>query len=212
MQTKILIDALTDDFSAKPLRRPISWGLLAAVSAALVAVEFFASVGVRPDFAAAIETVRFVFKFVLTFSLSVAAYIAMQRLAYPGVEPFRATTGLLIPTVLLLAAVVIELAVVPERFWAERAIGSNSIMCMTIIPAMGTPLLLMFLAVLRRQAPTMPTLSGAMAGLAAASFSAFFYAAQCTDDSPLFVAVWYPLASLVLISAGGALGSKLLKW
>jgi hypothetical protein len=38
-------------------------------------------------------------------------------------------------------------------------------------------------------------LAGAIAGLAASGIAATFYATNCTDDSPLFVITWYPLAT-----------------
>ena len=46
-----------------------------------------------------------------------------------------------------------------------------------------------------------PSLAGAVAGLAAGGVAATLYAAHCTDDSPLFVATWYTLAIAALAAA-----------
>ena len=49
-------------------------------------------------------------------------------------------------------------------------------------------------------------LTGAMAGAAAAGVGALVYASSCPDDSPLFVATWYPLATLICMGAGALAG------
>ena len=41
---------------------------------------------------------------------------------------------------------------------------------------------------------------------------AALYAIHCTEDSPLFYAVWYGLAILVATAIGAALGRFLLRW
>jgi hypothetical protein len=66
------------------------------------------------------------------------------------------------------------------------------------------------LAALRCGAPSSPGLAGAVAGLAASGIAATLYAANCTDDSALFMMTWYPIATL--IAAGYLLGRKLLRW
>ena len=67
-----------------------------------------------------------------------------------------------------------------------RLVGSNSKICMTVIPALSLPLLLAALLGLRHGAPSRPALSGAIAGLLSAGFAATLYASHCTDDSPLY--------------------------
>ncbi|MGE0341338.1 MAG: NrsF family protein, partial [Xanthobacteraceae bacterium] len=65
---------------------------------------------------------------------------------------------------------------------------------------------------LRYGAPTQPTLAGAIAGLAAGGIAATFYALNCNNDSPLFVATWYPIAIGIVVLAGATIGSRLLRW
>jgi hypothetical protein len=55
--------------------------------------------------------------------------------------------------------------------------------------------------------PGLTGAAGVAAGLAAA-----LYALQCTDDSPLFVATWYPLAILIVSLLGAAAAQRLLRW
>ena len=100
----------------------------------------------------------------------------------------------------------------PPATWAMTAVGKNSMQCLTTIPALGAlPFGAMMLAA-RGGAPTKPAFTGMLAGLAAGGIAATFYAANCTDDSPLFVLTWYPLAIGALALAGMAIGPLVLKW
>jgi hypothetical protein len=54
--------------------------------------------------------------------------------------------------------------------------------------------------------------AGAIAGLLSAGLAATLYASHCTDDSPLFVATWYSLATALVTAIGALAGSKFLKF
>jgi len=74
------------------------------------------------------------------------------------------------------------------------------------------PLLAGALFGLRQGAPARPAVAGAIAGLASAGLAATLYASHCTDDSPLFVATWYTIATALVTAIGALAGSKLLKF
>lgn len=212
MQTRELIEDLAAGAGRKNQGFVPPFWAVACLAPMLAAAVFWPALGPRADFAAALETVRFNMKFVETGLLAVTAYATLVALARPG-QPWRhRALTILLPALLLASAVLMELALVPPDLWATRAAGSNALICLTAIPVIGAPVLALFLFALRRQAPTQPTLTGAVAGLGAAGIAAVFYAAHCTDDSPLFVALWYPLASLILVAAGALIGSKVLRW
>jgi hypothetical protein len=65
---------------------------------------------------------------------------------------------------------------------------------------------------LRHGAPARPALAGALAGLLSAGLAATLYAAHCNDDSPLFVATWYTLATALVTAIGALLGARLLRF
>jgi hypothetical protein len=65
---------------------------------------------------------------------------------------------------------------------------------------------------MRSGAPRSPTLAGAAIGFASAMLAASLYALHCFDDSPLFVATWYSLASVPIVALGALLGRRLLRW
>jgi hypothetical protein len=55
-------------------------------------------------------------------------------------------------------------------------------------------------------------LAGATAGLAAAGIGALLYASHCQDDSPLFMATWYVIATVIVALIGALLGTRFLRW
>jgi hypothetical protein len=211
MKTDDLIRALSADS-----RRP-AMTLAAALAAALAlavivaAIVFTATIGPRPDIAAAAETVRFLFKFVVTTVLAATAFAALTALSRPEPAP-RSMLWLAAAPLLLSAAVALELAVVPDAEWGRRLVGSNSLACLALIPLIGIGPLALFIAALRHGAPAHPSLAGAVAGLAAGGVAATLYAAHCTDDSPLFVATWYTLAITALAALGALAGRAFARW
>ena len=178
----------------------------------LAAAVFFLILGPRPDFMASLGRIRFDMKFVETGLLALAAIPLAMAMGRPAASLRSRVIWLAVPAACLFAAVLAELLAVPSSLWMTRMIGWNSRTCLTAIPAIGAPVLALFLWGLKQRAPTRPTAAGAVAGLAAAGIAAFFYASHCTDDSPLFVALWYPLATLILVAAGAIAGNRLLRW
>lgn len=211
MKTDDLIKMLSQDAAVTTnVARAIGWAI---VGGTLIAgLGFFAVIGFRPDIAQALETVRFVFKFVVTISLAIAAIGMVLRIARPGVPLNGWGWALAAAPILLGAAVLIELSVTPETVWAVKMVGTNARNCLTVIPVLSIgPLVGLFLA-LKQGAPTRPGLAGALSGLASSAIAATFYASNCPDDSPLFVVTWYPIAVGIVVLVGYVAGTRLLKW
>jgi hypothetical protein len=116
-----------------------------------------------------------------------------------------------VPAVLA-AAACIELAVLPRNQWWTMAWGTNATWCLRIIPALAAVPLLVTLLALRNAAPAHPARTGAMAGLMSAGLAGTLYSLHCPDDSPLFVGLWYVMASGVVTAAGALLGARWLRW
>ncbi len=104
-----------------------------------------------------------------------------------------------------------ELLAMPEATWGTRLVGSNARICLLAIPLLAIAPLACLLAALRYGAPTRPGFAGAVAGLAASGIAATLYALHCPDDSPLFVATWYTIATAPVVLAGYTAGARLLK-
>jgi hypothetical protein len=212
MKTNDLIAALAADARTRPPLLGGAWAIAVAGALVLAAAMFFMTIGPRTDIAAAATTARFLFKFVVTLALAGGAFFVLQRLARPGASTTTQWLALLAAPLLLALAVGVELAVQPQGQWSMLTTGKNSLNCLTYIPLIGIGPLAVFIVALRRGAPTRPALAGAVAGMVAGGIAATFYAANCTDDSPLFVAAWYPIAIAVLAVAGAAAGRVFARW
>jgi hypothetical protein len=210
----------TSDFiaalAADPIPEPIRLGRRVAAALALgligSVVLYALFLGPRPDIAAAVRTMRFDLKFVDAFAFALPSLLLTLRLARPGAEPWSLAVWLLAPLILLAAAVVAELVVVPQSEWLARLIGNNAMHCTMMIPMLAVPLLAALIVAMRAGAPMHPSLTGALAGAAAAGVAALLYATNCPDDSPLFVATWYPLATLICAGVGALAGQRFLAW
>ncbi|WDZ79582.1 NrsF family protein (plasmid) [Ensifer adhaerens] len=212
MDTNELIKALAADARRPGLTMNATWRGAAAGALMLAGLVFFMMLGPRPDIATAVETVRFLFKFVVTIALAAAAFATMRVAAWPEAELRRMLPYLGVAPALVLAGVVLELIALPSDAWGTKLIGTNSMLCLTFIPLIGLAPLALFLLALRHGAPSRPSLSGALAGLAAGGIAATFYAAHCPDDSPLFVATWYTIAILGLTLLGAIAARWAIRW
>jgi len=212
MRTEDLIAALSADAASRepPIGRRLGWTLL--LGGLLAALLFAVLLGPRPDWRLAVETVRYPLKFVPTLLLAVGGVGALARLSRPDgrIGAWGAVLGL--AAAILAGAVAVELAVVPSDLWMRRAIGHNALHCLTLIPFFAVAPLAAAVLALRHGAPSRPRRAGGIAGLAAAGIAATLYAANCTDDSPLFVALWYPIAVAVVAGVGAGLGRRFFVW
>jgi hypothetical protein len=212
MDTEQLIRTLAADNShrARPVGYALMLALLAAAPVALLI--FFAELGFRPDIMTAMHNPFFDLKFAVTLALAISAVGVALHLSRPEASLRGFGWYLLIPAGLLAAGISGEM-MMPQRMpMMMRLVGNNSKICLTAIPALSLPLLVAALIGLRHGAPSRPALSGAIAGMLSAGFAATLYASHCTDDSPLFVATWYTLATALVAAVGALMGSRVLKY
>jgi hypothetical protein len=212
MRTDDLIRAISADAARRSPPLGAVWWVAVVLALVAAAVAFFAMLGPRTDIAAAAETPRFLFKFVVTGLMAASAFALLRLLARPGAPVSRAAPFLALAPLLLAVAVVVEFALVPPADYTARLVGTNIAVCLFFIPVIGAVPLAVFVGVLRYGAPTRPALAGAVAGLAAGGLAATFYAAHCTDDSPFFVATWYSLAIAGLACVGALAAPLVARW
>lgn len=211
MDTDQLIRTLAaDNTRARPVGFVLALALLAAAPVSLL--MFFTELGVRPDVMTAMHNPFFDLKFAVTLALATSAILVSLHLSRPEASMRGWGWLFMIPAGLLVAGLSGEM-MMPQRLpMMTRLVGQNSRVCMTAIPAMSLPLLVAALIGLRHGAPTRPALAGAIAGMLSVGLAATFYASHCTDDSPLFVATWYTLATAVVTAVGALAGSKVLRF
>ncbi len=212
MDTNELIGTLAADARRPATPLSTAWWAATGLAIALAAAAFSAILGPRPDIATAAETYRFLFKFLVTITLAASAFGCVRALSRPGENWRRAVPYLAAAPALIAMAIVVELITLPSDTWSATMVGTNSVTCLTYVSLIGIGPLAIFLRTLHYNAPTRPTLAGAVAGLLAGGIAATFYAAQCTDDSPLFVATWYTIAVVILAVLGAVGANRFARW
>ncbi len=212
MDTDQLIRTLAADNTHRAPRvgALLTMGLLVAAPFSILIFATF--LGVRPDVMTAMHNPFFDTKFAVTLSLAIPAIIISLHLSRP--EALMRGWGwlLLLPVGLLAVAIGSEAMMAPATPMMMRLVGKNSRWCLSAIPAMSLPLLAGALFGLRHGAPSRPALAGALAGLLSAGLAATLYASHCTDDSPLFVATWYTIATALVTAIGAFAGSRVLRY
>ena len=212
MDTDQLIRTLAADNAHRAPRvgALLMLGLLVAAPFSILIFATF--LGVRPDVMTAMHNPFFDTKFAVTLSLAIPAIVISLHLSRP--EALMRGWGwlLLLPVGLLAVAIGSEAMMAPAMPMTMRLVGKNSRWCMLSIPAMSLPLLAGALFGLRHGAPSRPAQAGALAGLLSAGLAATLYASHCTDDSPLFVATWYTIATAIVTAIGAAVGSRVLRY
>jgi hypothetical protein len=212
METEQLIRTLAADnpHRARPVGFVLALALLAAAPFSLV--SFFMVLGFRADVMTAMHNPFFDLKFVITLALAISAIIVGLHLSRPEASFKGWGWLLLIPAGIIVVGIASEMMMPQHLPMMTRLIGHNSRVCVTAIPLLSLPLLAGALVGLRHGAPARPALAGALAGLISAGLAATLYASHCTDDSPLFVATWYPIATAVVTAAGALIGARVLRF
>ena len=214
MRTDDLINTLVADHAVQPRPRRIGHVLVMAIigGLAISAALFSITLGPRPDILSALSTWRFDTKWADNLVLAIAATWVALRLSRPTATPRTAMRALMVPVFLLLAAVLYELVTVSVSAWPSRAMGVNGVMCVASILFLSLLPLTATIYALRQGAPTSPAVMGAVGGLLAGALGATVFAMHCTNDSPLFVAIWYALAIGLMSIFGLLVGKRALRW
>ena len=214
MRTHELINTLVADHAGQPGPKSVGYGLVMAIigGLAISSALFSLTLGLRPDFISALGTWRYDLKLGVSLVLMIAATWVALRLSSPTTTSLSAMRALLVPVLLLLAAVVYELITIPASAWPSSAIGVNGVMCVASIISLSVLPLTATIYALRQGAPTSPAVMGAVGGLLAGALGATVFAMHCPNDSPLFVAIWYALAIGLMAMFGLVVGKHALRW
>lgn len=212
MDTDRLLLALAadNDHRPQPVRTQLAVALLIAMPVA--AAMMLVTIGLRPDFMAAMRNPFFDLKFVITLALAIPAIVISLHLSRPEAVLGRWVWLLLLSPFILVGAIIAEMMMPQRSPMMTRMMGKGSILCTASISLLSLPILGAALLALRQGAPSRPAFVGALAGLMSSGLAATVYATHCTDDSPLFVAVWYTIATVAVTALGAFAGARVLRY
>ncbi|MBK6568949.1 NrsF family protein [Candidatus Aalborgicola defluviihabitans] len=168
--------------------------------------------GLRADLAQAMGELIFWVKMAFAGVLALAAYIATERLARPGMRVGGAWAALAAPVLLLwLVAALVLLGADPEQR-AGLILGATWNTCPFSIALISLPLFVATFWVMKGLAPTRPAWAGASAGLLAGALAALVYALHCPESGAPFIGIWYVVGIAIPAAVGALLGPRTLRW
>jgi hypothetical protein len=212
MDTDRLLLALAadNDHRPQPVRTQLAVALLIALP--VVAAMMLVTIGLRPDFMAAMRNPFFDLKFVIALALAIPAIVISVHLSRPEAVLGRWVWMLLLAPFILIGAIIAEMMMPQRSPMMTRMVGKGAMLCTAAISLLSLPILGAALWALRQGATARPAFVGALAGLMSSGLAATVYATHCTDDSPLFVAVWYTIATAAVTALGAFAGTRMLRY
>ncbi len=209
MRTDTLIDALVVDASGR--MQPRGW--LVGLPFAVVALEAAALVvtgQLRPDLWAGTPSAVVGWRIAATALVAVVAGWLALRLRSPVRTP-RDWPILLAAVAVLLAGWLIDAAHPSSLPLLARLRPAKGLHCIAVVTAGAFPVMAAFVLLLRRGATVRPRAAATAAGMASAASGALVWALACPIDDPLYVVLWYALASALIVVASRAWLTEVVK-
>lgn len=213
MKTDDLITLLAQDATpppAAPIARRVGLGLAAGFALALVI--YMLILGPRAGLLDLMMAPVILAKTLLPLALFALALRLGLRSVRPAASPGRTGWVIWAIPVLTLTLFVWAFAVTPPASRMVNLLGHSIPVCLPAINLLSLPILAGLITALRRGAPVDPQKAGALAGLAAAGLATALYSTFCTEDSPLFYAVWYSVGIAITMALGAIAGARWLRW
>lgn len=211
MKTEQLIDILAEDLPTRPARAAATLGRWLPLATAGLLALWLTIVGVRPDIMSS-GLWPTAAKLLLGVLLATIGVTGAVRLSRPEARASDGVRWLALVPVLVLITIGAELSNTGVRGWQVRLFGQGVAPCLLTIPALAVVPLVVSLVALRHGATSAPGATGALAGLGAAGLAIMAYGLWCTEDSMLFVGVWYLMASLIAALVGALAARATLRW
>jgi hypothetical protein len=213
MKTDDLVAMLATGATPAPRRaagRRLALALIAGLPLSFAIL--FTEYGLRRDLVQAMFWPMFWIKVLFPLCIAAAAFVAVQRLARPGVPVRRAWIGIAVPVLAVWVMAALAWFNAPAEERMPLLMGESWRVCALSIGLMALPVFAAALLALKGLAPTRPALAGAAAGALAGGVGAAVYALHCMELTAPFLAVWYVSGIALPVLVGAVLGPRLLRW
>jgi hypothetical protein len=213
MRTEDLIAVLGAQAAPVPPHAVIRRLGLALLAGGVIAFGLLlATLGLRPDIAAASDTAPFWVKWIFTLSLTGAGIVVVRRLGRPDGRVGWA--GLILATPFANDAMMAlgELMLTPAPMREGLVFGDTALRCAISIMLLSVPVFGACVWAFRRLAPTRLRLAGGATGVLSGAVGAGVYAFSCPETSAAFMITWYTVGILVAGLLGALAGPRLLRW
>jgi hypothetical protein len=196
----------------RPHRVTAAMAVALAIGLSVAALLFALTFGPRNDLAAALVLPLVAAKTLLPLALGLMALALARTAVHPAARPGPAARAIWLVPGLALAMFLWALALPPDVGRQMAFTGKSLAYCLPAIVGLSLPVTAALLLALRRGAPVRPAWAGALAGLASGGLAATIYSLYCTEDTPLFYAVWYSVGIGIAAALGALAGSRALRW
>lgn len=160
----------------------------------------------------AITWPKFWMKVAFAGLLALAGFMAVSRLARPGVRLGHVLAGVLVPVAAIwMGAAFVLLNAAPEER-GTLMLGQTWAVCPFLIAMLSAPIFVSLLWAVRGLAPTKLAHAGAACGLFSGAMGALIYSLHCPEMEAPFVGSWYLLGILIPTGLGFILGRTTLRW
>ena len=171
-----------------------------------------AGLGVNANLAMIAKLPMFWVRAIFAASVAATAFVALARLARPGVPIGRASFAMVAPIFGMWALAAAVLIVAEPMMRSSLVLGSTWQTCPLNITVASIPALVALLWAIRGLAPTRPVMTGATAGRLAGGIGALVYTLHCPELEAPFLGVWYVLGMAIPSVIGALLGPRILRW
>lgn len=213
MKTDDLISLLAADAPAVPrgaASRQIAIAMAVGIPLAILAMLL--TMGVRADLAGAVALPMFWMKVLFPAAVACAGFVALARLARPGVSARASQWAIVLPVLLVWSMAIAAYAGAPPAQRAAMVWGQSWRTCTVSVLMISVPIFVAAFFALRRLAPTRLAQAGACAGVLSGAAGAAIYAFRCPETALPFMAIWYVAGIAAMAAIGAALGPRLLRW
>ncbi len=213
MPTELLIDRLST--ALKPVRRR-SVGVDGALIGVLCLAELALVLGMgamRPDMAAAMRHPSFWWKLAGLALIAAASGTVALRSFDPARSPHRGLRGVMaIVAACLAVGWALDAGGDGWTALAVRLDWRQGVQCLVKMVLLSIPAALGLGVLMRRGAPTSMRATAWAVGIAAAAWGAFVFVFACPSDDPLYIAVWYMAACLLVAGSVRLALPRLVRW
>ena len=149
---------------------------------------------------------------VFTLGLVIAGTSFLLRAARPGTPGRKPLVVIGLLFFALLSAGVVTLGLSYPAVSSEIVFGPQWAACLICIPLFAFAPFASFIWALRKEAPTSPAWTGAVAGLVAGALGAAAFTLHHPAGSIPFIVLWYGGPIVACTVVGAILGPRLLRW
>jgi len=215
MKTDDLIKMLScDDAHMAPLPdvRVAVAGNVLILMFVLTILHVYTGMGIRTNYIIAMSSWLVCLKQILPATMAFSLLPFLCKLSSPQSIARPASWRYLILILPMIILFITSLSGLDGVLLMAAMQGETLLKCLIVVPTLSILGSYIIISALKHGAPSYPVQSGFWVGVTSGAFVCIFYAFSCTEDSPLFYAIWYSVGIGISGIFGAVIGHFKLRW